>query len=408
MANSALMGTQVSHTISQLAQVRAALEEATEVFGRKDEGGRTPIVVVPKRQNRIRSSLIVLAIIVFVGGSIAAGATNQGAIGVLATLLAILLVLMGVVRAFYIQVPEGVSALLARGGKHVATVGPGLHFISPWTLVSHIITRKEIPYDAPVKEAPTRDNVRAAVDCNITFAIQDPYAFVYRISPDGFDSVFQAACQDALRSMVRSVTSDQVYDLASAETAGLREALNADIAQYGVIITKINITDARPPAEFLASQEARQLAILQRREQEERQALAQQRQRDEEALARQQVVARVEREREQLQAQVAQAESQLSVAELQAQSETRRLERLEAALRNNPMAAERELRLAQIDVLRALAGNSRAVLQLGGVDELTRAFMMRDVLQDAAATAGDGRQAPSLAPRAENGSASAS
>src|SRR3712207_8510835 len=117
------------------------------------------------------------------------------------------------------------------------------------------------PYTTLFRSAPTRDNVRAAVDCNITFAIQDPYTFVYRISPDGFDSVFQAACQDALRSMVRQVTSDQVYDLASAETAGLREALNTDIAQYGAIITKVNITDARPPSEFLASQEARQLAI---------------------------------------------------------------------------------------------------------------------------------------------------
>src|SRR3712207_8191744 len=65
------------------------------------------------------------------------------------------------------------------------------------------------PYTTLFRSAPTRDNVRAAVDCNITFAIQDPYTFVYRISPDGFDAVFQAACQDALRSMVRQVTSDR-------------------------------------------------------------------------------------------------------------------------------------------------------------------------------------------------------
>ena len=279
--------------------------------------------------------------------------------------------------------PEGVTALLARGGKHIQTVGSGLHFVPPWVVISHLVSRREIPYDAPVKEAPTSDNVRAAVDTSITFLVTDAYKFVYGISADGFDQVFQAACQDALRSMVRLVTSDQVNDLAHQETAGLREALSADVERYGVTITKINITEARPPAEFLRSQEARQLAVLQRAEQNEQQALAQRRQADQETLARQQVVARVEREREELQVQVQQAESRRRIAELEAEAEAIRLTRIEEGLRNNPHAAQRELQMGQLEVARALAGNSRAALQVGGADDLVRAFVMRDVLQDA-------------------------
>ncbi len=369
--------------ISQLAQVRAAIEEATEVFGRKDASGRTPIVVIPKRQNRIRWGLIILGVLILVGGTTAAGATDNGGLGILAVVLAVLFVLFGALRAFYIQVPEGVNALLARGGKHISTVGAGLHFIPPWVVVSHLITRREIPYDAPVKEAPTKDNVRAAIDTSITFMVTDPYRFVYGISASGFDQVFQAACQDALRSMVRLVTSDQVNDLARQETAGLRTALGTDVEQYGVTITKINITDARPPAEFLRSQEARQLAVLQRAEQSEQQALAQRRQADQEALGRQQVIARVEREREELQIQVQQAEARRRIAELDAEAELLRLQRVEEGLRNNPLAAQRELQLGQLEVARALAGNSRAVLQVGGADDLVRAFVMREVLHDA-------------------------
>ena len=369
--------------ISQLAQVRAAIEEATEVFGRKDASGRTPIVVIPKRQNRIRWGLIILGVLILVGGTTAAGATDNGGLGLLAVVLAVLFVLFGALRAFYIQVPEGVNALLARGGKHISTVGAGLHFIPPWVVVSHLVTRREIPYDAPVKEAPTKDNVRAAIDTSITFMVTDPYRFVYGISASGFDQVFQAACQDALRSMVRLVTSDQVNDLARQETAGLRTALGADVEQYGVTITKINITDARPPAEFLRSQEARQLAVLQRAEQSEQQALAQRRQADQEALGRQQVIARVEREREELQIQVQQAEARRRIAELDAEAELLRLQRVEEGLRNNPLAAQRELQLGQLEVARALAGNSRAVLQVGGADDLVRAFVMREVLHDA-------------------------
>ena len=378
---------QISQGISQLAQVRAALEEVTEVFGRKDAAGRTPIVVVPKRANRIRWGLVTLGILVILGGIIGAGATQRALLATLGTLVGILLILIGMLRAFYVQIPEGVNALLARGGKHIRTVGAGLHIIPPWVVVSHLVTRREIPYDAPVKEAPTKDNVRAAVDTSITFMVTDPYRFVYGISASGFDQVFQAACQDALRSMVRLVSSDQVNDLARQETAGLREALGADVEQYGVTITKINITDARPPADFLRSQEARQLAVLQRAEQSEQQALAQRRQADQEALARQQVVARVEREREELQVQVQQAEARRRIAELDAEAEMVRLSKVEESLRNNPLAANREIQLAQLDVARALAGNTRAVLQVGGADDIMRAFVMRDVvMQDGGRT----------------------
>ncbi|MDQ5853767.1 MAG: SPFH/Band 7/PHB domain protein [Chloroflexota bacterium] len=392
MAN-APSATQLAQGISQLAQVRAAIEEVTEVFGSKDPSGRTPIVVVPKRQNRIRWSLVVLGLIVLGAGIGGAGALQNGVIGTLAVVFAAILIFLGLLRAFYVQIPEGVNALLARAGKHIRTVGPGLFIIPPWVVVSHLVTRREIPYDAPVKEAPTKDNVRATVDTSITFMVTDPYRFVYSISASGFDQVFQAACQDALRSMVRLVTSDQVNDLARQETAGLREALSSDVEQYGVTITKINITDARPPAEFLRSQEARQLAVLQRAEQAEQQALAQRRQADQETLARQQVVARVEREREELQVQVQQAEARRRIAELDAEAEMVRLSRVEEGLRNNPLAAQRELQLAQLEVARSLAANSRAVLQVGSADDLVRAFVMREVLHEAHSLPAESAQA---------------
>lgn len=380
---------QIAQGISQLAQVRAAIEEAAEVFGRKDEAGRTPIVVVPKRQNRIRWGLVIFGIFIMLAGFFGAGVADNGGLGIAGFFIGLLFILFGLLRSLYIQVPEGANALLSRGGKHIGVVGAGLHFIAPWVVVSHLVSRREIPYDAPVKEAPTRDNVRAAVDTSITFMVTDPYRFVYGISASGFDQVFQAACQDAIRSMVRLVTSDQVNDLARQETAGLRDSLNVDVEQYGVTIAKINITDARPPAEFLQSQEARQLAVLQRAEQSEKQALAQRRQADQEALARQQVVARVEREREELQVQVQQAEARRRIAELEAEAEMMRLSRLEETLRNNPHAAQRELAMAQLDVARSLAGNSRAVLQVNSADDLVRAFVMRDVLHNISGQAGE-------------------
>lgn len=386
----------VAQSISQLTQVKAALDDAAEIFGRKVEG-RTPIVVVPDRQNRIRWGAVIFGILLIGisrAGSRLPDVFTVPGVGLAMVVIGLLLIIRGLFRASYVQVPEGTVALLGRGGRYVQTVGPGIHFVWPWTTVSHLITRKEIPYDAPVKEAPTRDNVRAQVDTSITFMVTDPYRFVYSISPDGFDQVFQAACQDALRSMVRNVMSDQVNDLARQETAGLLSQLSEDIKQYGVIITKINITDARPPADFLHSQEARQLAVLQRAEQSERQALAQRQQADQEALARQQVIAQVERERERLQAQVQEAEAKRRIAELQAEAEMARLAKVEESMRNNPLAAQRELEMARLDVAKALASNSRSILQFGTIDEMTKAFIMQRSVLDASTA-----HAPAAAPQ---------
>ena len=71
----------------------------------------------------------------------------------------------------------------------------------------------EIPFDIPVVDAPTRDNVRSGVDSLVTFAIVDAYRFVYSISATDFDQVFQASCQDALRGLIRQVDALQVADL---------------------------------------------------------------------------------------------------------------------------------------------------------------------------------------------------
>jgi regulator of protease activity HflC (stomatin/prohibitin superfamily) len=185
-----------------------------------------------------------------------------------------------------------------------------------------------------------------------------------------------------MRLLVRGVSATQVLDLGRRETDALRTALSADVEGYGVVITHVNITGAHLPAEFLRAEESRQLAIVQRAEQAERQALAVQRLADEEALARQRVIARLEREREELQAHIQQAEARRHIAALDAEAEQVRLAKLEEALHKYPVATRWEWQGQQLEVARALAGNTRAVLQVGSAAEITRAFLTRDILQE--------------------------
>ena len=374
---------------TQLSQVRVPLERAGDVFSQKDARGRTPVVLVPLNPHRIQNAFVIAGLIVLAAGVVAGILLGQWAWPSLGSVLGVGLVVFGVYRSFLVRIPEGSAALLTRAGRYVRTLEAGSQVVPPWFAISHLVTRREIPYDVPAVDALTKDNVRAMVDTLITFTISDPYRFIFRITADDFDEILLAACLDAIRGAVRRLSAEKIADLTRQETAKLREALNAEVEPYGVTVNKINVTDARPPAEFLRSQESRQLAVFQRAEQAEKQALAQRLQADAEALARQQAIAQVEREREELQSQVQQAEMRKRLAELEAEAEEMRLSSMEERLLKYPEAARYEMQRAQLEIARALAGNSKAVLQLGAADDILRAYVVRDFLHQEAGSGDD-------------------
>ncbi len=367
---------------TQLTQSRVPLEMAADAFATRDANGRIPIIIVPQQMNRIRNELVIVALLLFAGAFVVDFFEGGLALVSLTILLAVLCLILGIYRSFIVRIPEGANALAIRGGRYTRTVGSGTTILPPWILISHLVTTREIPFDVPIVEATTQDNVRANVDTLITFRITDAYKFVYNISASDFDQVFQAACQDGLRSMMRHITSEQVVDLKKQDLAYMVESLSTAVAAYGATITGINVTFAQPQAEFMQSLEARQLAIVQQSEQKERQALAQHRQADAELLARQQVVAQVEREKELLEIEYRKAEARRRLVELEAEAEELRLQKLEERIKKYPAAADYDVGTAKLDIARALAGNTRAMLQLGTADDIVKAFVMRDILKD--------------------------
>ena len=367
---------------SQLTQQTVPLEHAATAFTTKDESGRIPIVVVPERPFRLRIEIIGLGLILLIAGAAGGAYLNSNLLIGISVVFGLLMIVLGVYRSYHLRIPEGVQALLAKGGRYSATIGSGPQVLPPWIAITHLITRREIPFEVPVMQAPTKDNVRANINTLITFVISEPYRFVYNISTDDFDMVFQAVCQDTIRSIIREISSEQVNDLVLQDHARLRENLNQKMEPYGVSIMRINIISAQPPNDFMLSQEAQKLAELQQAEQAERQALAMRRQTDEDALARQRVIAQVEREREELQLEVQRAETQARVVELEARAEALRLAELKERLKQYPEAMQWEWAGTQLDVIRALAANSRLVIQVGDADMLVRSLMLRDMNEE--------------------------
>lgn len=382
MADDELTSTSDVPEYTQLTQVRVPLDQAANAFTTRDANGRIPIIIVPEQLNRIRNEVALAAVLVLTFGILGGLWLNNPTLIALAIPVSFLLLLLGVYRSFIVRIPEGVSGLLMRGGRYVKTIGAGTHFVPPWVLVSHLVTRREIPFDVPIVQAPTKDNVRANIDTLMTFRIVDPYQFVYNISAGDFDQVFQAVCQDSLRLVVRNYEAIQVIDLTRKDLTEVVAALSADVEPYGVEITKINVTYAQPPNDFMQSLEMRQLSIIQQQEQMQKQELAKRKQADEEVLAHQRVVAEVERERDALKAVYQKEEARRRVVELEAETEDLRLRKMQERLEKYPDAVKFDVETRQLDIAQALAGNSRAVLQIGSANDIVRSLLVRDSLQE--------------------------
>ena len=368
---------------TQLTSVRVPLDQAADALVSPDASGRTPIVVLTRRQNRISNVSLLIAVLILAGGILWSVLAGNFLLISAAIPLSLVFFVLAIFRSFLVRIPEGAYGLLQQRGKYLRTIESGTQILPPWIVVSHLVTRRIIPFDVPVQEAPTQDNVRSTVQALVTFTISDAYRFVYSISASDFDQVFQAACQNTLRAMVRQISSDEVNNLTRRDTSELRDALSNASEPYGVKMVKVNIIYAHPPVDFVRSQEARQLAMLQQAEQAEQQALLQRKQTDGETLARQAVIARVGRERDELQVQVQKAEIRRRVVELEAQAEELRISKLQERLNSYPRAAEWEWQGEQLEVVRGLASNTHAVVQMGGGStDLAQAFSLRDSWQD--------------------------
>lgn len=344
-----------SPAVQQLTQARVPLDEAGAAFTVPDANGRLPIVVLPEQPFRIRNEFVIAGVIAVVVGVVFQLdlAVRTGLIGI-----GVVAIFLGVFQSFIVAVPEGARAMLLKSGRFSRTIGAGRHIIPPWIIVSHVVTVREIPFGTVAVGMPTSDDVRVDIDVLLTFTIEAPEKFVFAISAPDFDQVCQAAALVAIRDLVRAKPADAILDLTADDTDHLRTAIGAAIAPYGAQVQRVVITHVLPPAEFMASREARRLAAVRRDAQTEEFALEERLQADREALKRQRITAKRER------------------IELKAANEALRLQHMEERLAAFPAAAHQDLVDRRIEVAEALASNTRAMVQVGSGGGVADALIM--------------------------------
>jgi regulator of protease activity HflC (stomatin/prohibitin superfamily) len=319
----------------QITEVEAGPNDAAEAIERRDSWGRVPVVVRVRRQPPIRMEWVLIAI-------------GLGASGVLLPLflalkaviivVAVVALLVGFLARIFIRVPPGAVGLTVRSGRPSAVLEAGVHTTSPFVILTHLVTVRDIAFDVPVSEVRSSDGVAVTVDLMLTLRISDPHAFAYQIATGDADALVHAATQDAVRSTLRGIEAMAALDLGPEQATALRATIDEALSRVGITVRAVSFTRVTLPAAFTASLEA---------------LIAQE------------------------------AEQRRLAVEKEAAAEALRLARLEERIAANPKAAAYDLDVSRIRIAERLAGNNRAVVSMTGPDLITNALLTREAARDA-------------------------
>jgi regulator of protease activity HflC (stomatin/prohibitin superfamily) len=331
----------------QLVEVTAGPIEAAEAIEQPDEQGRVPILVRIRRQPPINPLWILVAIGLAASGLFLPLVAALRAVIIVAAVVAIF---VGIASRLFMRVPPGTVGLVAKGGRHSAVLENGIHRVNPVVALTHVVTTRELAFDVPVAAVRSVDGVNVNVDLVLTLGIADPVKLAYSITTSDLDEFIHATSQEAVRLLIRRMEALNALDLGADEAGFLRTAIDAKLAAYGVNVRNVAFTRVLLPEAITASLEARRLATIQLSEEKENFALEERRLNDRANLI------------------ALEQESRRKALELESLAEALRFQKMEERLTAYPTAARYDLEAQRLKVAQQLAGNSRAVVSLGGND----------------------------------------
>jgi regulator of protease activity HflC (stomatin/prohibitin superfamily) len=346
----------------QIVETNATPLEAAEALERPDAYGRVPVIVRIQRQPPIRVEFVLIAIALGASGLFLPLFLALRAVIIVAAVAALL---VGFLARIFIRVPAGSVGLVLRSGQRPGVLEPGIHRVSPRVVLTHLVTTRELAFDVPVSEVRSSDGIAVTVDLLLTLLITAPLRSAYSITSSDLDQLVHASTQEAVRTLIRGTEALATLDLGTEEAARLRETIDAKLSAYGFEVRAVAFTRVALPSELMASVEARRLSAVQLIEEEQNFALEQRRISDRASLLSQE------------------AQAKRSAIEHEADGEAIRLARLEQRLVANPRASTYDLETARLRVAQQLAGNSRAVVSVGGGQLLADLLLSREAALEA-------------------------
>ena len=185
----------------------------------------------------------------FGGGKSGSGSGGGGlSASVVVVLIAVVVVIWGLF-GFY-QVDEKERAVVLRFGKYLATYQPGLHWNPPLIDSRQIVRVTEERQYSSQGLMLTQDENIVELPLTVQYNVSDPKAFALNVKNPEIS--LQHATDSALRHVVGSSQLDEVVSsgrqkIGAEVTVRLQKYLDSYGA--GIHVIKVNIQEAKPPAQ---------------------------------------------------------------------------------------------------------------------------------------------------------------
>lgn len=145
---------------------------------------------------------------------------------------------------------EQQRGVVLRFGQFSRVMQPGPNFKWPWPIESVTkVNATEIKNFSNTMPVLTRDENIVTVSVNVQYRIADPRLYLY--GSRNADDVLQQAAQSAVREQVGRSDLDTVLGERGPLGSQAKERLQASLDAYktGLVVTELNLPDARPPEE---------------------------------------------------------------------------------------------------------------------------------------------------------------
>jgi len=147
-------------------------------------------------------------------------------------------------------VGEQQQGVVLRFGQFVRVMQPGPNLKWPWPVERVIkVNATEIKTFSNTVPVLTRDENIVNVAMNVQYRVSDPRLYLFG-SRDA-DRVLEQAAQSVVREQVGRATLDTVLGARGPLSASAAQQLQASLDAYrtGLVVTELNLQDARPPEE---------------------------------------------------------------------------------------------------------------------------------------------------------------
>ena len=173
-------------------------------------------------------------------------------------------VVIAVVCANVIIVPQANAYIVEMFGKYMTTWGAGLHVKIP--LVSRIVKKvslKEHVCDFEPCAVITRDNVTMHIDTVVFFEVFEPKLYTYGV--DNPIAAIEALCATTLRNIVGGMDLDTSLTSRDTINGQITVILDEATDKWGIKITRVEVKNIIPPQNIQDAMEKQMKAEREKR-----------------------------------------------------------------------------------------------------------------------------------------------